>query len=224
MAPALAACGMRVAEDGMASRLPRQVVIAAAIWVALAVGGLAELAVYSAAAGTPASAPRRFPSDSTIAPDPNEPTLVMLAHPHCPCSRASIAELARLLASAERPIRTYVLFLHPDGVDEDWVESDLWRSAAAIPGVTVVSDTNGAEAARFGAVTSGQTLLYDADGTLVFNGGITPARGHEGDSAGRAAILAVVANPSVARDVETPVFGCELARAAKGCTDGRCPL
>ena len=38
------------------------------------------------------------------------------------------------------------------------------------------------------AITSGQTLLYDTKGHLVFSGGITGGRGHEGDNTGRESI------------------------------------
>ena len=53
------------------------------------------------------------------------------------------------------------------------------------------------------------TPLYDAGGQLRFSGGITPARGHAGDNAGRSAIVALVESASSA-PVETPVFGCSL--------------
>ena len=52
----------------------------------------------------------------------------------------------------------------------------------------MLRDDDGAEARRFGAETSGQTLLYDARGALAFSGGITGARGHAGDNAGRASL------------------------------------
>jgi len=45
----------------------------------------------------------------------------------------------------------YVLFLKPDGFSDDWEKSDLWQSAATIPGVTVIPDDDGNEARRFGA-------------------------------------------------------------------------
>jgi len=65
-------------------------------------------------------------------------------------------------------------------------------------------------------------LLYDAAGALRFSGGITAARGHEGDSMGAAAILSLLsaASPAVtaalapeARQTAlraAPVFGCPL--------------
>ena len=51
----------------------------------------------------------------------------MLTHPHCPCSRASIGELARLMAQAQGRVTAYVLFIKPAGSPEDWENSDLWQ-------------------------------------------------------------------------------------------------
>jgi len=113
------------------------------------------------------------------------------------------------MARAGDRLTADVLFVTPPGASGGWEATDLWRGAAAIPGVTVVDDLDGVEARRFGALTSGQVLLYDAGGQLRFSGGITPARGHAGDNAGRSAIVALVESASSA-PVETPVFGCSL--------------
>ena len=43
-------------------------------------------------------------------------------------------------------VATRVLFLKPSDVSEDWEKTDLWRSAAAIPGVQVMRDDDGVEA------------------------------------------------------------------------------
>jgi hypothetical protein len=52
-------------------------------------------------------------------------------------------------------------------------------------------------------------LLYSAGGERLFSGGITFARGHAGDNAGRAAIEAwSTGSPPGYR--ETPVFGCPI--------------
>ncbi len=53
-------------------------------------------------------------------------------------------------------------------------------------------DADGREARHFGAATSGQTLLYDERGTLVFSGGITGARAHAGDNVGRQSLVALL--------------------------------
>jgi hypothetical protein len=85
----------------------------------------------------------------------------------------------------------------------------LWRQAAAIPGVTVHSDDGGVETRRFHAETSGYTVLYDPRGNLLFQGGITSSRGHEGDNAGRTALESLVQG-KVFSQVRTSVYGCSL--------------
>jgi hypothetical protein len=74
----------------------------------------------------------------------------------------------------------------------------------------VWTDQAAREARRFGAETSGHTLLYDGAGQLVFAGGVTAARGHGGPNEGRASVLAwLKAYPASAR---TPVFGCPMSK------------
>jgi hypothetical protein len=99
--------------------------------------------------------------------------------------------------------------MKPALVDQDWMETDLWRSAEAISGVTVARDDSGIEANRFGAKTSGYALLYAREGKLLFQGGITDGRGHAGESAGRAAIIALIEGEPRALN-RTQTFGCPL--------------
>ena len=122
----------------------------------------------------------------------DRPTLVFLAHPQCDCTRATLGELAEVLARTSQPPKTYVLFLRPTLFDAGWEQTALWQTARSLPNVTVLRDDDGAEAKRFGAETSGQTLLYDERGTLAFSGGITGSRAHAGDNAGRASLLALI--------------------------------
>jgi hypothetical protein len=143
----------------------------------------------------------------------------MLAHPHCPCTRASLGELARLMAQAQGRVTAYVLFVKPSDFPDGWEKTDLLTSASAIPGVTVVRDDEGVEAGRFRAATSGQTMLYDAGGKLLFSGGITSARGHEGDNAGRAAIVSLLTTDEAGQG-GTPVFGCPLFAEGNECQAG----
>ena len=109
-----------------------------------------------------------------------------------------------------------MLFLKPKNSDANWEDTDLRRSAAEIPGVSVVTDIDGAEAQRFGAETSGHTLLFASDGRLLFSGGITESRGHAGGNAGENAIVSL-ANTHAADRAATFVFGCSLIeRKSKG--------
>lgn len=179
------------------------------LWLCGVTGGLWLVASYDNRPGAPATSSARWPSASRLTHDPNRPTLVLLAHPRCDCSHATMAELAELVARAAQRPKTYVVFIKPGVVPDGWERTSLWQKAAEIPDATVIRDDDGVEASRFGAETSGQTFLYAADRTLLFSGGITSARGHVGDNAGRASILALLnhAGPSQAG---TPVFGCPL--------------
>lgn len=140
----------------------------------------------------------------------------MMAHPHCPCTRASVGELALLMARTQGRVTSYVLLLKPQGLPKNWEKTDLWNSAASIPGVHVLPDEDGIEAERFHVATSGQTLLYDRDGRLKFSGGITAARGHSGDNAGRSAIVSLLMQGETER-TETSVFGCPLFDRSSEC-------
>jgi hypothetical protein len=191
-------------------------IIACAAWIVVTGLGLALLWKYENAPGPAVTAPANWPSDSSIRPATDRATLIMLAHPHCPCTRAGIGELARLMAQAPGRARAFVLFLKPAGSSTDWEKSDLWQSAASIPDVTVIVDDDGAEARRFHAQTSGQTALYDVKGRLLFSGGITGSRGHSGDNAGRSAIVSLL-NTGDAERTETLVFGCPLYSPRSEC-------
>jgi len=191
-----------------------------ALWGLVVAAGLLLVWNHASAPGAPASAPAHWPTDSAIERVPGRPTLVVLAHPKCACTRATLDELARLLAHVPERVSAHVLFAQPEGVGEEWSRSDLWAQANAIAGVEAALDPGGAEAGRFGAATSGQVLLYDAAGELRFSGGITSGRGHEGDNAGRAAIRDILlAGASSAS--ESAVFGCPLrSEDASTCSEG----
>lgn len=179
------------------------------VWLASAGTGLFWLMQYDNTPGVSADAPDDWPVDSALMRDPAKPTLVMLAHPRCDCTRASLGELEELLARVTYKPRTFVVFVKPGGTASGWEQSGTWDQAKRIPGVTVVRDDDGAEARRFGVHTSGQTLLYDARGTLLYSGGTTGSRGKPGDNAGRADLVALVDGARRSRGTR-PVFGCPL--------------
>ena len=185
-----------------------------AVWLAVAIAGLFAVWQYANTPGAPAQAPNDWPAQTMLARATDRPTLVLLAHPQCSCTRATLAELTEALARAKSLPKTYVVFLKPSSMPDGWEKSDLWKTAAALPDATVVADQDGHEADRFGAVTSGQTFLYDAGGALLFSGGITGSRAHAGDNAGRAAIVALL-NRAPAAKASTNVFGCSLFAPAK---------
>jgi hypothetical protein len=180
-----------------------------AVWLGIVLAGTFLMVAYANTPGEAGSPPASWPGSSSLARNPREATLAMFIHPHCPCSRASIGELAVLMAHCQGRVGAHVFFVKPAGMTTEWTRTDIWVEASRIPGVTVHSDDEGREARRFGAETSGTTELFGADGRLLFQGGITAARGHAGDNDGRDAVQALLLNEP-ALQTNTPVFGCPL--------------
>ena len=191
--------------------------LAVCLWLAAVSVGVGWLWSYNHAAGAPARPPAQWPEASGIARVADRHTLVMLAHPQCPCTRASIEELSKLMTSTRGRLNAFVIFVTPDKAPSEWRQTDLRASAARIPGVTTIVDAGGREASSFGALTSGQVVLYDARGQLIFHGGITSSRGHIGDNAGRNAIEALVLDKN-SPGGNSQVFGCPLLDASE------CPI
>jgi hypothetical protein len=206
---------MRSAKQSQGESLQRQTKrilttsLFAILWIATVAFGLRTLFHYENTPGRVGALPPAWPA-SQIERSNDRLTLIMVAHPHCPCTRASVGELAQIMARLQEKVAAYVLFVRPKEAGRDWEDTDLRRSAEAIPGVKVLLDPDGVEARRFGAETSGHTQLFGTDGRLLFSGGITASRGHAGDNAGETAIVALVNNQTPAR-TETLVFGCALA-------------
>lgn len=190
-------------------KLRRVLPLIGVAWAIVVVAGLASMGRYQDTPGIAATPSVEWPKGTHLRPATDRDTLVLLAHPQCPCTRATIGELNGIMAECEGKMTVYVLFLKPSGFAADWAKTGLWRSAAAIPGVNVRLDDGGVEAARFHGQTSGQTLLFDSRGHLLFSGGITDGRGHSGDNAGRDAIVSLLLTGKSERTT-TPVFGCSL--------------
>jgi CBS domain-containing protein len=180
------------------------------VWATTVSGGVVWVWNYKTTPGLASGPPATWPA--SIALQPSGMTLVMTLHPLCTCSHASVSELARLMAGVPAPPTVYAVFIDFSGRPESEsrvTRTPLWERAAAIPGVVPVVDRNGAIAKSFSAETSGDVIAYSATGRLLFQGGLTPARGHEGDSFGRQRLLAVLRGDDP--DAETsPVFGCPL--------------
>lgn len=176
----------------------------------MAVGaGFGLLADYQATKGAVGKIPKKWPEQTRLVLDSGRDTLLMFVHPQCPCTRASLEELNRLMARSRGNVAAQVWFFRPAGFSDEWTRSALWQAAITIPGVTAYEDPDGAQAGIFGAQTSGYVLLYDTQGTLLFKGGITPGRGHAGDNAGEDAVVSLLRGGSPAVR-ETAVFGCSL--------------
>jgi hypothetical protein len=197
-----------VTATPMAGRRNTLVVLLLALWIPAIGAGVWYLIRFSNTPSPLANPPQRWPlAVSELAPD--RATLILFGHPHCSCTRATLSELARIVACCGGNVSVRVFFCAPRQDAKKFVSTDLWKSAMSIPGVRVTEDPLAATARRFGVQTSGQALVYDQSGRLVFNGGITPLRGHEGDSDGKDAIVSILRGETP-RYRTTPVFGCAL--------------
>lgn len=186
-----------------------KIAVVVSVWLLFVAGGMFALERYKNSPGARVPAPPEWPADSALQRTQGSATLVMMSHPRCPCTRASLAELEILLSQYRESLTVYILFTRPKGVAYDWTNTDLWRTASRIEGAHALVDADGIESDRFGALTSGHVVLYNSDGRLEFSGGITGARGHIGDNLGLKRILALLRGEPTDRP-DSPVFGCPL--------------
>jgi hypothetical protein len=153
----------------------------------------------------------RWPMSTAIHRNPDLQQMLVFLHPFCPCSAATLAELARVPARRPRDIpqpEIKILFVRPRGATE-WRAGRLWDTAQKLPGAEVMWDEGGEEADRFGAQTSGAVFLYNSGGSLLFHGGVTGSRGHAGDNYG-ADQLILALNSGRPVSGKHLVFGCAL--------------
>jgi hypothetical protein len=192
-----------------AMRLNSRLLTLSTLWLTLVGSGFLVLVRYSLAPGQQGAFANVWPASSGLMRDQSRATLVVVLHPRCPCSRATLSELATIVTRCQDRLSVRVLFVLPAGLADSWTKTDLWRTAQEIPGVVAMIDRNGLEAGRFGALTSGQAVLYDQNGHLAFHGGLTGARGHAGPNPGENSIIAFV-NENVTHTRRSDVYGCRL--------------
>jgi hypothetical protein len=178
-------------------------------WLVLSIAGLWWLFQHVSTPGANSAALADWPVQTSIERQAGAATLVMFVHPRCPCTRASLAELERVVARSGGAIHPRIVLSLPVGATDEWRHTQLRHSAERIPGAVLIDDVDGREALLFGAAISGTTLLYDFNGKLTFQGGITAGRGHQGDNAGENAVLALLREGTVACR-EMPTFGCPI--------------
>ncbi len=178
----------------------RAIAIAGSAWLIGIALGFAPLLNYAAKPGDRGVAPARIPMTG----ETSRARLLMVLHPRCACSRASLRELERLLARVGDKVTARAIM-----TGEDAETSALLALARSIDGLEIDRDPHGDHARSLGAVTSGETYLYAPDGTLLFHGGLTAARGHEGATDSQDAIVAALTR-SPTHPALSHVFGCRL--------------
>lgn len=199
--------------------------VALAAWLAFSAIGFAALWRYGNVPGDAGAPVSAWPEESKGLLDASRPTLVMFAHPRCPCTDASMAELERLQARHEGAFATRIVFYEPEDAPSSWRETRLWRRARRLPDAACIPDPGGRLALTVGAQTSGTVGLYEPGATLRFWGGVTASRGHEGDNLGVDALASMLAGRTT-ESMRTSIYGCPLvgscdlnARMADGSCD-----
>jgi hypothetical protein len=163
------------------------------------------LATYAITPGNASPAPTVIGPSNDAGSDRYQ--LLMFLHPRCPCSVASVNELVGIMSRCSAHLDATVYFVRSESRPANWERGRLWDMASAIPGVIVETDIGGQHAAQFHSSTSGEIFVYDRQGKIRFQGGITAARGHAGDNLGQSAVIAIALGEK--SNVErSPVFGC----------------
>lgn len=181
--------------------------------------GLVFLGGHAATAGQAGIAPARWPAGLERVSD--RPGLILAVHPRCPCTRATVANLSKVIAEAGAKPDVLVLAYEPAACTVgEWRDTASLESLRALPGVRVRRDPDARLARGLGMRTSGHTLAYSATGDLAYSGGLTPSRGHEGPCAGTDSLLAIL-NGSAPRAVTASVYGCPLVDDLQ--SPGGCP-
>ena len=189
--------------------------VAMTAWLGIVASGLYILWDYETSPGKSSSSPALWPAETSIEQNRTGHTLVMLLHPQCACSRASVDELAIVMARTRGRLKSTLLFYSPASKQIDWTRGELWRRAKSVPGVVNLVDREGREAKIFRAINSGHTALYNSEGELLFSGGITPSRAHSGSNRGRSAIIAAVHGKRLNYHGSF-VFGCDIFSPQSG--------
>ena len=181
----------------------RRLIAATALvaWASLVALGLYAYFRFEVKPGERGDEQPQWPAASTLPRSTTTPTLIMFVHPSCPCSRASVAELASIATTTKVHPRILVVFI------ADAPGGHVWSSVGEIAGSERILDPNEIEATRFGARTSGYVVVYDAQGRLAYTGGITGSRGHVGDNMGKRSVIDVL-DGMTPTSAHYGVFGC----------------
>lgn len=184
----------------------RWCVIAVSVWVLLLACGTGYLAAHGARAGGAGATPARWAG--AFERGAGVWTVVLAAHPRCPCTRASAEELIGALEGASEPYELVVLAYRPAG-DPGFADTGVVRRLRGLAHARVLDDPDGRLAAGLGALTSGHAAVYDAGGDLRFSGGLTPSRAHVGPNTGAGAVRSLLRG-GVPPAAGAPVYGCPL--------------
>lgn len=186
-----------------------------ALMLSAGLGGLVLLTDYAYRPSAPGEMiALRWPE--TLAADaPKNQCIVLFYHPHCPCTRATAATLTRLQTQLPPSTAIIAYAYCPKEESDAWIESSTTARLRDDMQAVIHIDRDAQVCRNFGVATSGHILAYDEAGELVFRGGITPSRGHEGICAGAETLCRCLRHDVVGLKT-WPVFGCRIATGLGG--------
>lgn len=185
---------------------------AAVLAVAL---GWYQLIHFSSTPGAQFAAPARWPGEIPLSRAAGLPLLLVFVHPRCSCTPATLRQLDTTLESTQAAVQVALVVygskaLSPEAANPRALVSEPSSPARLLHApAQIVSDPGGLLARRFGAATSGEIVLYAADGRLLFQGGITPMRSEVGAGPGADA-LSNALTTGAAQLRQASVFGCPI--------------
>jgi hypothetical protein len=135
--------------------------------------------------------------------------LIVAVHPRCPCTRATVSELAKIIAHAKNNIDLKALVYIPSDATREWTDTSSIGRLREL-GFAIILDPKGKIAEQLGAETSGHVLLYRQNGELALSGGITAGRGHEGDNPAKDRLLRALEAAEHSPTIFTAIYGCSL--------------
>lgn len=194
----------------------------ALVWAIVVAAMFGQLIAYSAEPGQVAQPPMDWPGLGKYEQPSGRWKLAVFVHPKCPCTRATLSEFAHLYHDHHDKINATLVVYRPADQSPGWANGPLIDAASRIAGLKLTDDPGGDVARRFGAMTSGHVLAYAPDGKLIYTGGLTNSRGHEGLSDGTAHLSQALAGKQVNEPISFPVFGCPIFESKEGCDESGC--
>ncbi|MBB5058216.1 hypothetical protein HDF16_002930 [Granulicella aggregans] len=217
----------RLRADSIRAHTQRFLPLILALWLLALVPAGRKLMAFEWTTGATGLTPTHLTGPISNGLSQNEghsALLVVAIHPLCSCTRATLKELEDAAPNWKQPYRTTFLIYkskpQPDTItpasDFDWHHAAYIRDAQKALNAEVVDDLNGEQAAKLGALTSGEVLLYSAPDQhgsrhLVFSGGVTAGRGMEGENTGIATLSQALNAAFTQPGAHAPVYGCGLA-------------
>ncbi len=185
--------------------------LATVLWLTGITAGSYAMLRHEFDGRTASGAPEQWPAElGDFNPSESDLTLVMAVHPDCPCTRASIEQLDRILTQNPGQCQAIALVYTSEGDDATSIkEGAYWRRLASLPEVRPQLDPEGHFAIKLGSGISGTVAAYDRKGVLRFQGGLTPSRGHGGPSVAVTTINRILKGESNEL-AAAPTFGCSI--------------